>query len=152
MTLTERFWARVDQSGDCWVWTRARSAAGYGQMSVDGRVEYAHRIAWRLTEGLIPPGFHVLHRCDNPPCVRPVHLFLGTNNDNVADMVQKRRNRVPHPSAGGSSNHQAKLDLDTVEVIRRLYAAGDATEEKLAARFAVHQTTIGRIVRGVTWK
>src|SRR5690348_16844605 len=72
------FWSRVDRRspGECWVWTRGRLKAGYGQLTVGGKCRTAHRIAWELTNGPIPDGLSVLHRCDNPPCCNPAHLFL----------------------------------------------------------------------------
>ena len=100
--LVERFWAKVDRSGPgpehrpelgpCWQWTASRTRAGYGKFSIRrGCFEESHRVSWRLHSGPIPDGLWVLHHCDNPPCVRPSHLFLGTNADNVADMLAKGR-------------------------------------------------------------
>jgi hypothetical protein len=90
----DRFWARVDRSGECWLWMRARFPAGngYGAVSFRGKVWRAHRVAWTITTGEIPPGMDVLHHCDNPPCVRPDHLFLGVDLDNARDMMRKGRN------------------------------------------------------------
>jgi hypothetical protein len=88
------FWDRVDRSGDCWRWTGARNANGYGILTrrrLNLRSVLAHRYSWMLANGPIPAGLHVLHRCDNPPCVRPGHLFLGTDADNNADMRRKGR-------------------------------------------------------------
>lgn len=90
-TIRERFWAKVRRGDGCWEWTAARSAAGYGWFKGAAGPELAHRVAWRLERGEIQAGLFVLHRCDNPRCVRPDHLFLGTNADNMADMVQKGR-------------------------------------------------------------
>ena len=85
------FWSRVQQSPSCWEWTGHRSEDGYGTLRFNGQMQKAHRVAWQLTNGLIPDRFHVLHRCDNPPCVRPEHLFLGSNHDNVLDRHSKGR-------------------------------------------------------------
>jgi len=99
--MDERFWSRVDKSGDCWIWTGYRDRKTYGivERRRDGRRETrAHRWAWILTHGPIPDGLFVLHRCDNPPCVRPDHLWLGTTDDNMADMAAKgRAHRVKTP-------------------------------------------------------
>lgn len=99
----ERFWARVDKSGCCWVWTGSCNNKGYGRF--DG--EYAHRFSWRLLSGPIPDGLNVLHRCDNPPCVRPDHLFLGTVSDNARDMWAKGRGVLQRPGVAprGDAHH-----------------------------------------------
>lgn len=87
----QRFWAKVNKTEGCWLWTASRTHEGYGMFSIQGRRHYAQRVAWMLTYGLIPEGMLVLHRCDNPPCCRPDHLFLGTHADNMADMATKGR-------------------------------------------------------------
>lgn len=95
MSLVERFWAKVDQSGGaeaCWPWMGGRHKFGYGNVEHDVR---AHRLAWELANGPIPAGLHVLHRCDNPPCCNARHLFIGTDADNVADMRAKGRQGRP---------------------------------------------------------
>lgn len=92
--VKQRFWAKVNVGADteCWPWTAYRGLAGYGQFAFHRRrLEQAHRVAWQLTYGPIPPGLFICHRCDNPPCVNPRHLFLGTRTDNVRDMWSKGR-------------------------------------------------------------
>lgn len=98
--ISERFWRHVDKSGECWIWTGAHQpfgkahGAGYGNMNLgSGRYAPTHRVSWELHNGPIPNGLWVLHRCDNPKCVRPEHLFLGTQRDNARDMMKKRRGR-----------------------------------------------------------
>lgn len=93
MPVAERFWSHVDKSGDCWVWTSSRNQHGYGQVHFQSRPRFAHRVSWILTNGEILNDLWVLHHCDNPPCVRPDHLFLGTPKDNSQDMVRKGRQR-----------------------------------------------------------
>lgn len=91
-----RFWSKVDRRADgCWTWTSQRDASGYGLFWIGGRTRRAHRIAFLLGGGTLTEGFCVLHRCDNPPCVRPDHLFLGTQRDNLRDAVRKGRR---HPA------------------------------------------------------
>jgi hypothetical protein len=92
-TVEDRFWANVDKSGDCWEWQASVNLDGYGRFCLKGKRIRAHRLSWVLANGEIPEGMCVLHKCDNPPCVSPDHLFLGTRADNVRDMVQKGRCR-----------------------------------------------------------
>jgi DNA-binding Xre family transcriptional regulator len=86
-----RFWSKVDTTGECWLWMGSRRPLGYGAVKVGGRVLHAHRVAYELTHGSIPEGFVVMHRCDNPPCVNPAHLHLGTRSENTRDMHAKGR-------------------------------------------------------------
>ncbi len=93
--VEDRFWSKVAIGDGCWEWRARRNDSGYGQFRLDGKIQHASRVAWVLTHGAIPPETpHVLHNCpdgDNPACVRPSHLWLGTNADNVADKVAKGR-------------------------------------------------------------
>ncbi len=105
-TVAERFWSKVDRAGGpewleaCWLWLPPTSQVfGYGDMHANGRKQYAHRLAWELASGRqIPAGLCVLHKCDNPRCVRPSHLFLGTKADNAHDAMAKGRAHPPPPS------------------------------------------------------
>src|SRR3990167_3261212 len=93
--VSKRFWSKVEKTEKCWIWIRGRDKDGYGHFSIGNRENNrpvpAHRVAWQLTNGEIPKGLFVLHKCDNPPCVRPDHLFLGDVKDNAIDMVLKGR-------------------------------------------------------------
>lgn len=92
--LADRFWPKVQKGEGCWEWIGSRNAAGYGKMTVGGRGAghvRAHRVSWELANGPVPEGLWVLHTCDNPPCVRPDHLWLGTRLDNMRDCASKGR-------------------------------------------------------------
>src|SRR3990167_3652620 len=90
MTLEERFWSKVDKSGDCWIWTGAK-ISGYPIFRVGNKLIRGHRYSWELCNGKIPEGLFACHHCDNPSCVRPDHIFLGTHTDNMRDARQKGR-------------------------------------------------------------
>ena len=92
--LVLRLWRRVARGEACWLWTGNTDAEGYGRIALEnGLVRRTHQAAWIVTYGPIPPGLHVLHECDNPPCVNPAHLWLGTHADNMADRDAKGRGR-----------------------------------------------------------
>ena len=86
-----RFWSKVEKSEGCWTWTASRDPIGYGTFGFDGKVRKAHRVAYVLAFGEIPEGHHILHSCDNPPCVNPAHLRSGTRKDNMQDALKRGR-------------------------------------------------------------
>jgi HNH endonuclease len=144
-----RFWSKVDGSGGpeaCWPWTGAQNRGGYGAAWHAGRVRTASRMAWELTNRPIPEGAHVLHRCDNPPCCNPAHLYLGDDAANHADMVGRRR------SNAGERNPQARLTWEIAREIRARHAAGEAGYRRLARAYRVDLKTIARVVRGDGWR
>jgi len=149
-TVEERFWAKVDVrgAGECWSWIGSRDSFGYGVMfksKKPHRVYRAPRLAYELQIGPIAAGLHVLHRCDNPACVNPAHLFLGTQADNNRDRAAKGRGGGE--KRRGIHNGRAKLTSKQVAKIRRLYATGDISQGQLAEIFGVSQPQISRIVR-----
>jgi len=147
----ERFWAKVEKGDDCWEWQGFIVPEGYGRFYVrqDGkswmRAVRAHRFAWEAQNGPLESGECVLHRCDNPRCVNPGHLFLGTPGDNSADMVRKGR------QAMGERNPKAVLTESDVVAIRAANGDGISTV-KLSRMYGVHQATVWKIVRRKTWK
>lgn len=153
MTLSERFWAKVDKRGlgECWEWRGATTADGYGWLSLGGRngPAGAHRISWNLHKGSIPDNLWVLHRCDNPRCVNPEHLFLGTTQDNTADMVAKGRHRPP-PYPIGEQQWSAKLTAEKVRLIRSM--ADNYSHRDISSRFSISKTQVARILCGKSWR
>lgn len=147
--LAKRFWDKVHKTDGCWEWTASLDRYGYGKFSSEqGQWQRAHRISWQLTHGYIPPKTCVLHRCDNPKCVNPEHLFLGTHADNMRDMYAKDRRRARR----GESHGMARLSQVQVDAIRNLDANGNWTLLELATRFGVSQSTIWSVVNGKTWR
>jgi hypothetical protein len=134
---------RRDESG-CLIWIGAVNANGYGSIVVGGRAQTASRVAYELFIGEIPDGLCVCHRCDNPICMEPSHLFAGTNMDNRRDCKEKGRAN----GAIGERNCKAKLAVDDVIAIRR---SGDRTSA-LARRYQVHRSTILMIRKRLTWR
>lgn len=157
-----RFWAKVDRSGDCRIWTAARKQPeGYGFFKLNRRMAYAHRVSWSLANGQeIPPGMFVCHRCDNPPCVRPEHLFLGSNSDNLQDASRKGRTAngerngkytQPKRTPRGEAHGRAKLTADQVRHLRLLFAEG-MTQNALAERYGIAQGVVSQIVNRRIWR
>lgn len=151
MTTLERLAFYTDKSGECWVWTGAKNPQGYGKLKVtNGPIKAAHRLAWEEVNGPIPEGKLVLHRCDNPACVRPAHLFVGTHADNHKDMIQKGRSphvgadRPPRNYARGERHPYAKLTDAQVQLVRE--ATG--TQRQIAAQFGVTQGRVSAIRSG----
>jgi len=144
-----RFWKKVDKNapGGCWVWVGYRNRKGYGGFFIAGPSRHcwlAHRVSWVIAHGMPWPTKNVLHRCDNPSCVNPSHLFLGSLADNNADMRSK--GRVAH----GIGHGHAKLTDKEVKELRRLYRSG-MRQQALADSFGVSQATVSEAIRGKTW-
>jgi hypothetical protein len=144
-TLAERVAMYTKRARWCWEWTGTRNPAGYGLINVRDSPRLAHRVAYTLANGSIPLGMSVLHKCDNPGCVRPDHLFIGTLADNNADMRTKGRQRGP--SLKGSTNPNALLTEAKVRAIRKSNAKGT----DLARKYGVTETTISSIRLRRSW-
>jgi hypothetical protein len=142
---------KVTASG-CWEWKLFRNALGYGVVGVGSRTNgtkklmSAHRLSWTVYKGPIPLGLCVLHRCDNPPCINPEHLFLGTNEDNMKDMAAKGRTRVLRGSMVGT----AKLFPRQVRKIKQLF--GILNDCQIARAFEVSDSLIWNIRKGISWR
>jgi len=152
--IIDRFWSCVDKGGDCWLWTSGTWPTGYGRFYVDKQQYFSQRISYALTHGSCPPDKMVCHKCDNPPCVNPDHLFLGSGFDNMRDMVSKGRvaRGGNHGEwVSGEKNHRAKLVASQIVEIRRLRAAGAECKD-IAKKFGIHRTNVSLIANGQRWK
>lgn len=156
-TVAERFWSKVDvrHLDECWEWTRGRFPGGYGQFKVTPRQSpwKASRVAWLLAYE-DPEDLCVLHRCDNPPCCNPAHLFLGTPADNTADMIAKGRNRQygRHLSQEGTlriSEARRKVTDAQLAEVRMRRGSGESLRS-IAKSMGVAHTTVSRALRGKT--
>jgi hypothetical protein len=132
----------------CWEWTDSLCRRGYGEFYLNGKKEAAHRVSWIFNNGPIPDGKCVLHSCDNPCCVRPSHLFIGSQRDNIRDMVKK--GRLKTPNFKGELHGGAKLtELQVREILASHWLY---TRKDLAKIFGVTQENISSIINGKSWK
>jgi len=144
--------ARNDRTA-CWEWTGPYEAFGYGRFWIKGRGRHykAHRVAAWLWKGFdLDSEMHVLHHCDNPACVNPDHLYIGTNVENGRDRSVRRRCRVPHPRGQGEANHNAVLTDAIVRDIKARVRSGER-QHLLAKKYGISQAHVSRLVRGKSW-
>lgn len=140
-----RFWAKVKTCEEgCWEWQAAKSHAGYGVFSNKSGCKGAHRFSYLMNCGPIPDGLHVLHKCDNPSCVRPDHLEVGTPLKNMVDAAKRNR------TTNGERSSLAKLTADQVREIMVLKSSGTSAKS-IAKKYGVHWDTIHAIFRGNSW-
>lgn len=153
--VENRLWSRVRKDGPkyknlgrCWIWTGATTQGGYGNLfdRVKSKTVYVHRFSWELHYGEIPKGLWVLHRCDNTICVRPSHLFLGTQTDNMQDMVAKNRHLK------GEENLSSKLTDKDVILIRQLCESRTMTKSEIAREYGITGKHVDLLVRRKYWK
>lgn len=137
-------YVKVSESG-CHEWIGSLDAYGYGQLNINRRPAKAHRIAWELANGPVPEGMSILHRCDNPQCVNPEHLFPGTQSDNMKDAARKGR---MHP---GEKHGMSKLTESDVLAMRMAHSSGEGRRD-IASRFNVPYSTVNEIIRRDAWK
>jgi hypothetical protein len=142
------FWAniRIREPEECWEWQASTVGEGYGSFSWESKNVYAHRFAWSLVNGPIPSGMFICHKCDNRLCCNPNHLFLGTQQDNMQDKMNKGR------APAGENHVSAKLTEEQVAIIRSEYATGTVLQKDLAKRYNVGTQQISKICRGESWR
>jgi hypothetical protein len=145
-TVEERFKKRfiVDQETKCWNWIAAKSAAGYGQIGFNNRVIYAHRFSYELRYGSINQGLCVCHKCDNPACVNPDHLFLGTHQENSSDASKKGRFNPKK----GEDNPRSKLTKQIILLIR----ADHRSHRAIGKDYGISNRNVSSIKRRETWR
>jgi HNH endonuclease len=154
-SLVERYWGKVIVKKGCWGWKGSFHPDGYGYLTVRKRLEnnyrknfYAHRISWEVHCGPIPEGLFVLHKCDNPPCTNPKHLFLGTNKDNMDDCSAKGRQNGKAKALPGSQNPMAIFDERDIPIIRK----STKTISAIADLYGVSKSAIALIRQRKSWK
>lgn len=149
----ERIEGKFERGPGCWEWIAGLTRTGYGKIGGgpnESDTPLAHRVMYEMTYGPVPEGMYVLHRCDVPSCVRPDHLFLGTQKDNMDDMQAKGRKVVT--VLRGEAGTLAKLSWLQVREIRERYAAGGITQKALGREYGVNDVTVSLIVNYKTWK
>ena len=144
-SIKERFWSKVDKGSKCWVWT-AGTNRGYGEFWIEDRMHKAHRISYEMEYRSVPPSMCVLHTCDNPPCVNPKHLFVGSQKDNIADAHSK--GRLKNGTSLGSMHWCSKLTEKQVSIILK----DTRTHRKIAKEYKVSRSTVSLIKQRKTWK
>lgn len=155
--LRKRFFKKVHfNDNGCWEWIGARKEKGYGSFAYDKKNGHAHRYSYTTFIGPIPKGMNVCHHCDNPPCVNPDHLWVGTTQENIDDCIRKGRH-VPPPVKNWPAlmrkipHHWQKVDISTVLKIREALKIGGRNQSKIANEFGVSRKTVSRINTGENW-
>lgn len=141
----KRFWSKITKTTSCWIFNGCQSEKGYGLFRFDGKSQRAHRVAWMLTQGKIPKNKLIMHKCDNPPCVNPKHLTIGTPRENSSDMVSKMRQCYGEKKA-------KKLTREKVIKIKTLVRFGTLPHKEIAQMFGISKKYIWAIASGKVWK
>ena len=144
LSIQERFFMKVEKTDTCWNWMAYRKKTGYGCFCMGVKNNLAHRVSWELHNGSIPEGLHVLHKCHNPRCVNPDHLYVGTHTDNMNDRIKDGT------SPRGEKHHSAKLTEENVKTAKWLLSCG-ARPLDLSVMYKVAPHCISNIKTGRTW-
>lgn len=149
-TVEERINKYINKTDTCWLWTQDVYNYGYGKLSIGkGKQVRAHRYMYEKYKGTIPNNMNVLHTCDNPRCCNPEHLFLGSQEDNVKDMMDKSRGG--YKTFHGDNHPMRKIDMAKAEEIRALWAKGGLYQREIGERFGVSQAVVSKIIKGELW-
>ncbi len=142
----ERFWAQVDKSGLCWLWTGGLTEKGYGRVWFQGKKRRAHRLAYFLINGRISPGLNINHYCDVRNCVNPEHLWVGTQAENVQDAWAKGRGVMPRYEDGEAP--WSKLTNEQVAEIRAWKTVGGVKQRHIAKLYGVSEQLVSDVIKG----
>ena len=148
----QRFWSYVDTTNTCWTWKGSRLPSGYGRFSYRGKADYATRALWELLHGPIPTGMHVCHTCDNPPCVNPAHLWLGTPADNMHDRDAKGRGKPGGNRTAGYIGTGRKLTDTQVRDIHYRLDHHLAKPGEILRDYGISRNALYQIRKGITYK
>lgn len=137
----------IEDENSCWEWQANRIVpSGYGRVSIDGLMELAHRVSYVLYKGIIPEGLNVLHTCDNPPCVRPSHLYAGTNSQNIEDSIS--RGRWGRRDNAWAREYSRCLTPEQESELISMYSTGKYSQRSLGSIFGISHNYVGMYVRG----
>ena len=143
----DRFWSKVQKTRKCWNWIGGCfTRDGYGQIGICGQMRRSHRISWIIHFGKIPNKLYVLHKCNNRKCIRPDHLYLGTQFENMRDAIL-----AGNLSPKGEKNGRSRISERDVLMIRDLYKNFHWKQKQLAELFKIGRSTISHIIRNFTW-
>jgi len=150
-SILYRFLKSIKLTPQCWLWMGTKDVHGYGRLSVNKYPTLVSRLSWEIFIGPIPNKMLVCHKCDNPKCLNPSHLFLGTHLDNMRDMIKKGHADHSH-NAKGEDHFKAKLTIKDVLAIKKRYKIGDISQSLLGKQYGVCKSTVTKILTGVNWK
>jgi predicted XRE-type DNA-binding protein len=148
--IDDRIKNYVRKTRSCWIWIGYKNELGYGRITIGhGKQVKAHRFIYEQTYGKIPDGMNALHKCDNPSCVNPRHIYLGTQKDNVRDMMKRKRGG--YKVFCGESHWNRKLDMEKVELIKKLWQEGELFQREIGEKVGISQQVVSKVINGKAW-